>query len=110
MFDELEVGHEVDITAGVGVPSRHQVGCRCWPPAHYFCSAGHVEGAVPVLVQEKQLGAELSPADLDGASPISSTNVVLPHPFYPSALLNISDETEKHIRIGGRFVQEVRCQ
>ena len=80
MFDELEVGHEVNITAGIRVPSRHQVGCRCWPPAHYLCSAGHVQGAVPVLVQEKQLGAELSPADLDGASPISSTNVVLPAP------------------------------
>jgi hypothetical protein len=37
-----------------------------------------VEGAVPVLVQEKKLGAELSPADLDGANPISSPDVVLP--------------------------------
>jgi superfamily II DNA or RNA helicase len=33
MFDELEVGHEVNITARIGIPSRHQVGCRCWPPA-----------------------------------------------------------------------------
>ena len=110
MFDELEVGHEVNITAGVGVTSGQQVGCRCWPPAHYLCSAGHVQGAVSVLVQQKQLGAELSPADFDGASPVAGTNVVLLHPFYPSAVLNISDEAEKYIRIGGRFVQKVRCQ
>jgi len=69
-----------------------------------------MEGAVPVLVQEKKLGTELSPADFDGANPISRTNVVLPQPFYPSKVLIISDETEKHIRIRRRFVQKVRCQ
>ena len=36
-----------------------------------------MEGAVPVLVQEKKLGTELSPADFDGANPISRTNVVI---------------------------------
>src|SRR6201991_111358 len=82
VFDELEVGDEVEITARVGVASRHQVRCRYWPPAHYIGSACHVQGAVPGLVQEKQLGAELSPADLDGANPIVSTNVVLPDLFY----------------------------
>jgi hypothetical protein len=69
-----------------------------------------MEGAVPVLVQEKKLGTELSPADFDGANPISRTNVVLPQPFYPTKVLNISDETKKHIRIRRRFVEKVRCQ
>ena len=70
-----------------------------------------MEGAVPVLVQEKKLGTELSPADFDGARPD------LPHECCTAATVLsidrcsiISDETEKHIRIGGRFVQKVRCQ
>ena len=46
----------------------------------------------------------------DGASPGAGPNVVLLHPFYPSSVLNISDEAKKYIRIGGRFVQKVRCQ
>ena len=109
MFDELKVGHEVEIAAWVRVP-RKQLGCRCWPPAHYLRSAGHVQGAFRFSYKSSSLAPKLSPADFDGASPISSTNVVLPHPLHPSALLGISDETEKHIRIGGRFVQEVRCK
>ena len=55
-------------------------------------------------------GAELSPADLNGAGAVSSANVVLTFPFYPSAMLRISDEAEEHIRVGGRFIQEVRRQ
>ncbi|OBF12195.1 hypothetical protein A5730_04785 [Mycobacterium sp. ACS4054] len=69
-----------------------------------------MKGAVPVLVQEKKLGTKFSPADFDGASPISRTNVVLPQLFYPSTVLDTSDEPEKHIRICRGFVQKVRCQ
>lgn len=52
-----------------------------------------MQSAVSVLIQKKELRAELTSADLDSADPISCTNVVLPRTLYPFALLSISDET-----------------
>lgn len=104
MFDELDICYEVDLATRVRVTNSRQVGRRSWPPARYLGGACHPEEAIPVLVQDEQLGTELSPADFDGANPISRTNVVLLQLIYPLKVLDVSDECEQHIRVGRRLV------